>query len=127
MKKLAIFSAIIIITSIFIYLKKSKNQKTLAIYQQIYQNEKVLGLDIRSAMEQKINPAPGSITLTLNELSQDPEALLKQKDLKRKDQPIFVFCESGGRASRAKNLLEKQGYTKVFNIIDWRNWNQITN
>ena len=35
--------------------------------------------------------------------------------LPRKDAPIVVFCRAGGRASKAKAVLELLGYTAVVN------------
>lgn len=33
-----------------------------------------------------------------------------------KDQPIYLYCRSGGRADKAKMRLQAQGYTAVKNI-----------
>ena len=33
-----------------------------------------------------------------------------------KDQPIVVYCQSGGRSARAADWLQQQGYTKVYNM-----------
>jgi len=32
-----------------------------------------------------------------------------------KDSPILLYCVSGGRASRSKNILESLGFTNVIN------------
>ncbi|GAX23963.1 hypothetical protein FisN_26Lh020 [Fistulifera solaris] len=36
-----------------------------------------------------------------------------------KDQPILIHCKSGKRASLAKRVLEKAGYTNVWNAGGW--------
>ena len=33
-----------------------------------------------------------------------------------KDQPIFIYCQSGNRAGKAEKMLLDQGYTAVYNL-----------
>ncbi len=33
-----------------------------------------------------------------------------------KNKPVLVYCKSGGRSSRAANILKKKGFTKVYNL-----------
>ena len=42
-----------------------------------------------------------------------PLARIESSDLKRKDKPVIVYCESGDRASKAAALLRKKGFDKV--------------
>ena len=37
-------------------------------------------------------------------------------DLVKKDVPILVYCRSGGRSSRAANIMQSLGFTKVYNL-----------
>ena len=39
----------------------------------------------------------------------------KLKDVKSYSKPIVLFCKAGGRAERAKEFLEAQGLTEVYN------------
>jgi rhodanese-related sulfurtransferase len=39
--------------------------------------------------------------------------------LDAKDQPILIHCKSGKRAGLAKRVLEKAGYTNVWNAGGW--------
>lgn len=80
-----------------------------------------IGLDVRSNRELIVNPAPGAIHISMKEL--DPNSI---KALP-KDKLIKIFCESGGRASRALKFLKTQGYSKLKNIGSWREWNQLKN
>lgn len=34
-----------------------------------------------------------------------------------KTKPVYVYCMSGGRSSRAMNLMKKEGFTKVYNML----------
>lgn len=44
-------------------------------------------------------------------------ALVAQHHLGKND-PIIVICRSGDRSSRAADLLQKDGYTKVYSVVD---------
>lgn len=44
-------------------------------------------------------------------------ALVAQHHLGKND-PIIVMCRSGDRSSRAADLLQKDGYTKVYSVVD---------
>jgi phage shock protein E len=34
----------------------------------------------------------------------------------KKDQPIYIYCQSGNRAGKAEKMLLDQGYTNVYNM-----------
>jgi len=38
---------------------------------------------------------------------------LEGADLKRKDRPVIVYCESGDRATKAAAILKKQGFERA--------------
>lgn len=80
-----------------------------------------VGIDVRSIMELKANPAPKALHIPISELSRVTESL------EDKDTTIYVFCESGMRAAMAKKLLKAKGYKNTKNISDWRTWNQLQN
>lgn len=87
-------------------------------YAQGIKEGSMIGLDVRSMEEVAANGSFQAINIPLPDLENQVEMLDKNKT-------ILVFCESGGRAGRAKSLLESKGFTKVVNITDWRHWNQI--
>lgn len=80
----------------------------------------VVGLDVRTSLELRLNPAPGAVHNSIVNL----EPFIKNTP---KDKKVFVFCESGGRSANAKGRLEKAGFTNVTDIGDWRTWNKINN
>ena len=49
------------------------------------------------------------------ELEENAEAIVGSD----KDAPILIYCGSGRRASKAKEVLESKGYTKVLNAGGW--------
>ena len=85
-----------------------------------YKAGQVIGLDVRNDSELTKNPAPGAVHIPLNYVKTTATAKLANKDAE-----IFVFCEAGGRAEKAKKVLTDLGYKKVTNISSWREWNEI--
>ncbi len=47
----------------------------------------------------------------------DVDARLKQKGLKKTD-TVILMCRSGDRSAKAVNVLAKNGYTKVYTVVD---------
>lgn len=75
-------------------------------------------LDVRTKRETLKNPAVGPVIhIPLGELEQ------RWRELDP-SQTIYIFCEIGGRAWRAKTLLKKKGFRKVVNVGGWRDWNR---
>lgn len=71
-------------------------------------------VDVRNPDEFSAGSVKGAINIPLNALLQ------KLQQLKGK-QRIVVFCQSGGRSSQAKRILEQQGFTNVTDGGGWRN------
>jgi rhodanese-related sulfurtransferase len=75
-------------------------------------------LDVRDGTEvaqsgkikDAVHVARGSL-----EFRADPESASHVKSLS-KDQPVLLYCGSGGRAALAGKTLRDMGYTKVFNV-----------
>jgi phage shock protein E len=74
-------------------------------------------LDVRTASEFSSGHIEGAINIPVQEL----EARLATLPAK-KDQDIVVYCRSGRRSAKAKELLEKAGFTKVHNLGPMTNW-----
>lgn len=65
-------------------------------------------LDVRSADEFAGGHVPGAINISIGELA-DRLAELESA----RDNEIIVYCERGGRAKSATDLLEEAGFTKL--------------
>lgn len=70
-------------------------------------------IDVRTPEEFSQGSVPGAINIPLDEL------LTQLTSLKDKG-PTTVFCEAGGRAGRAKMILENAGIKDVTNGGGWR-------
>jgi rhodanese-related sulfurtransferase len=68
-------------------------------------------IDVRSPGEW----AQGKITSS-NLISVADSKFLEQASKLDKTKPIFVYCAVGGRSSKASGILQKAGFTKVYNL-----------
>lgn len=67
-------------------------------------------LDVRSKEEYKGGHIPGSKNLPLNNITGINNVVPD------KNTPIYTYCLSGARSSRAASSLQSLGYKSVFNI-----------
>lgn len=70
-------------------------------------------LDVRSKGEYADGHIKGSINISVDTLNSH---LSKLKD---KNKPIITCCASGMRSGSAKNILQSNGYTQVYNGGGW--------
>lgn len=66
-------------------------------------------IDIREADEFNNGHILGARNIPLSQLR------LRHKEL-RKDQPIYMYCQSGFRTGRAAQYLKKQGFTDFYQL-----------
>ena len=78
--------------------------------EQCRQTPGALLLDVRTKAEYDAGHIAGSRSFPLDALQQAPQVLPD------KSTPLFVYCLSGGRSSRAAATLKRMGYTNVKNI-----------
>ena len=71
-------------------------------------------VDVRTTAEFANGHVKGSVNIPLDQVA---SALSRFKDKKN----IVVFCQSGGRSSQAKSILEKNGFNNVINGGSWNN------
>lgn len=67
-------------------------------------------VDVRTPQEYSEGHIPGSINVPLHALSQI------EYHVAETDVPLYVYCRSGARSSRAAGILGALGYDKVKNI-----------
>ncbi len=80
-------------------------------------NEGAFLVDVRTPGEFASGHVKGSENIPLNNIT---SLLNKFKNKKN----IIVFCQSGGRSSQAKTILEQNGFVNVINGGTWNNVNQ---
>ena len=73
-------------------------------------------LDVRDRDEYAAGHIPGSVNLPL------PAIAEAAKRIPDKSTPLFVYCLSGARSSKAIAALGEMGYTKLANLGGIRAW-----
>ena len=73
-------------------------------------------LDVRDPDEYAAGHIPGSVNLPLSQIKSAEDRF---PDM---DTPLFIYCLSGARSSRAIAALGEMGYTKLTNLGGIRAW-----
>src|SRR5690554_2092682 len=74
-------------------------------------------IDVRTYEEYQTGYAEGSVLLPLDTLEASIATIVSTKDT-----PILIICRSGNRSNQAALLLQKLGYTEIYDvggILDW--------
>ncbi len=74
-------------------------------------------LDVRNPDEYAMGHIPGSVNLPLSEIRAAEDRIPEL------DTPLFVYCLSGARSSRAVAELQGMGYTNLRNLGGISKWN----
>ncbi len=74
--------------------------------------EKPILIDVRSPLEFSGGTVKGAKNIPLNELGNKLNVLDKSK-------AIVVFCQSGNRSGQALQILQSNGFQKVYNGGGW--------
>lgn len=76
-------------------------------------NEGAIVLDVRTVGEFSAGHIEGSINIPVTKLAHN------LNKLKNKNKPVITCCASGSRSALAKNILQSNGYTSVYNGGAW--------
>lgn len=68
-------------------------------------------VDVRSTVEFASNALPGTVNVPLESISTQIARVVP-----RKDSPVLLHCQSGGRSGIATRILRSQGYHQAFNL-----------
>lgn len=78
---------------------------------ELMRNKEIYLIDVRSGQEYEEGHLDGSINIPVYNIENEI-----QKNVKNKNDIIILYCSSGSRSKKAKNILEKLGYTEVYNL-----------
>lgn len=81
------------------------------LQQMIRENNSVILLDVRSPQEFKEGHLLGAINIPLADLKNKVSLLIPNHG-----QIIIVYCQMGGRSRKASNLLNRMGYTNIYEL-----------
>lgn len=77
----------------------------------ICKNKSTILLDVRSSQEFKEGHLEGAINIPLFDLEKS-----EKKELENKKQTIIIYCSTGNRSRKAKEILDELGYEDVYNL-----------
>lgn len=88
-------------------------------FKEVIETNKVQLLDVRT--EKEFNE--GTIEYAQNiDVLQDN--FLEEANKLDKSQPLYIFCKSGKRSAKARNMLLEQGFEKVYELKEgYSKWN----
>lgn len=78
---------------------------------ELMRNKEIYLIDVRSGQEYEEGHLDGAINIPVYNIENEI-----QKNVKNKNDIIILYCSSGSRSKKAKNILEKLGYTEVYNL-----------
>ena len=92
---------------------RSANNKDISYEKKkkIIKNKEIYLIDVRSGQEYEEGHLDGALNIPLYNIEKDIE-----KNIKNKDDTIILYCSSGSRSKKAKGILERLGYSEVYNL-----------
>ncbi|PKP27122.1 MAG: rhodanese-like domain-containing protein [Bacteroidetes bacterium HGW-Bacteroidetes-2] len=75
-------------------------------------SKKVQLVDVRTPQEYAKGHIEGSININFYQ----KEEFNKKFETLDKEQPVYIYCHSGGRSNSAAKLLLKMGFTQIFDL-----------
>lgn len=81
------------------------------------ENNSIVLLDVRENHEFKNGHIRGAKNLPLALIDTASENFLRTKDT-----PVYVYCQSGARSTRACHILSQKGYTDIYNLGGISRW-----
>jgi len=72
-------------------------------------------LDVRTPQEFASGHIAGAVNISVDELA-------KRLSEVPQDKPVVIYCRSGNRSNQAAQILDRAGYTQIYDmggIIDW--------
>ena len=89
---------------------RSKRQIKEVEFENVILNEYIV-IDVRSRREFKETHLSGAINIPLSEINKNIEKYVNNKQKK-----ILICCEYGVRSKKAVEIIERLGYTQVYNL-----------
>ena len=99
-------------------IKKTRNEKNIlnidyeTLQRILKTSNNAYLVDVRSSQEFNEDRLISSINIPLYEIENSANALLPDKSA-----PVILYCQSGARSKKACKILEKLGYTNLYNLV----------
>ncbi|KAL4434914.1 hypothetical protein ABPG74_021253 [Tetrahymena malaccensis] len=95
-------------------LQKVPNIDAAKFKNEIYQQQAPYSMDVRDEQDFQVGHLDNSLNVPISQMS---EAFSSNIDHFPKDQPIYVFCNGGGRAPLGCSILKANGYQNVVHVV----------
>lgn len=82
------------------------------------EDKNIVILDVRTEDEYNSGHIENSILISVDDLEDNAEEILKDKD-----QKILVYCRTGNRSNTAGKTLNEMGYTNLYDFGGINDWN----
>ena len=75
-------------------------------------------VDVRTPGEVAEGAIEGAVNIDFNSGNFEEEIAKLDKEA-----PVYVYCKSGGRSGKAKNMMKDMGFSEVYNLVGgYGNW-----
>lgn len=111
MKRIIILVGLVLLMLSCVSQDKQVKQVSVNTLQEVLTTNKVQLLDVRTPKEWEQGIIEGTIKINFFEENFEEEVLEKLT----KEKPVYVYCRTGGRSSKASELLLKKGF-EVYNV-----------
>lgn len=74
-------------------------------------------IDVRTPEEFAAGHIPGAVNISVDQLAQRLNEIPK-------DKPVVLYCRSGNRSNQAAQILERAGYTQIYDLGGLITWVQ---
>jgi len=115
---------LILVLSFFCFSCKSSSSQEIIVVdhevmlKQVAEKEAQL-VDVRTKGEYEAGHIGDAVNFNIG----DNEKFLKQIKSLNKAEPVYLYCKSGIRSKRAAELLQKEGFTQIFDYSGgYDNW-----
>jgi len=113
---------LLVMLGLWIFNKVDDNSDSLKISaedakQRLDSEKGIILLDVRTPEEYRQKHIPNSTLIPVNVLASEAEGKLTNKDAE-----IIVYCRSGNRSASAVKILNKLGYTHVYDLGGINRW-----
>ena len=106
----------------FTCFSQDKENITILNYKKFKENvvgKKVQLIDLRTDEEYKAGFIDKAIQMNFLEI----KLFEKQVKLLDKNKPVYIYCHSGGRSSRAAKFLMEKGFKKIYDFSEgYKSW-----
>lgn len=111
MKRIIVLVGLFLLMLSCISQDKQVKQVSVNNLQEVLSTNKAQLLDVRTPKEWEQGIIEGAIKINLFEENFEEEVLEKLT----KEKPVYVYCRTGGRSSKASEILLKNGF-EVYNV-----------